>query len=167
MEHRVESVTDIEKFVDAPGRRSSSPRFARRSTSSASNISICNSCRSPAASWARAFRPTIGNRSPRRASSSWLLAVGTVLAFVNAFLLGADVWGKGTLMSGIVAIVLIIPVFIFRHFIQDKGVFPADMLADLSVGGKQLGEREAGMLPYITLAAGVITVVIGYLIFWT
>src|SRR6478672_12466249 len=33
----------------------------------------------------------------------WLLAAGVVLSFVNAFLLGAgaDVWGKGTLMSGI------------------------------------------------------------------
>jgi amino acid transporter len=85
----------------------------------------------------------------------WLLAVGT------------DVWGKGTLMSGIVAIALIIPVFIFRHFIQDKGVFPADMLADLTLDGRALGERKAGMLPYITLAAGILTVAIAYLIFWT
>jgi hypothetical protein len=53
------------------------------------------------------------------------------------------------------------------HFIQDKGVFPADMLADLTADGRVLGERKAGMLPYITLAAGVITVAIGYLIFWT
>jgi hypothetical protein len=99
----------------------------------------------------------------------WTLAVGTVLAFVNAFLLGAgaDVWGKGTLMSGIVTVALVIPVFIFRHYIQDKGVFPADMLADLSVGGGKLSEKKAGMLPYITLAAGVLTVAIAYLIFWT
>ena len=55
---------------------------------------------------------------------------------------GADVWGKGTLTSGIVAIALIIPVFIFRHFIQDKGVFPADMLADLTADGRVLGERQ-------------------------
>jgi hypothetical protein len=78
-----------------------------------------------------------------------LLAFGTILGFVNAFLLGAgaDVWGKGTLMSGIVAIAMIVPVFIFRHFIQDKGVFPANMLADLTPDGGRLGERKAGMLP--------------------
>jgi amino acid transporter len=99
----------------------------------------------------------------------WLLAFGTILGFVNAFLLGAgaDVWGKGTLMSGIVAIAMIVPVFIFRHFIQDKGVFPANMLADLTPDGGRLGERKAGMLPYITLAAGVLTVAIAYVIFWT
>jgi hypothetical protein len=71
------------------------------------------------------------------------------------------------MMSGIVAIALIIPVFIFRHFIKDKGVFPADMLADLTPDGRALGERKAGMLPYITLAAGVLTVAIAYVIFWT
>jgi len=78
-----------------------------------------------------------------------LLAFGTILGFVNAFLLGAgaDVWGKGTLMSVIVAIAMIVPVFIFRHFIQDKGIFPANMLADLTPDGGRLGERKAGMLP--------------------
>jgi hypothetical protein len=39
-------------------------------------------------------------------------------------------------------------------------VFPADMLADLTPDGRALGEREAGMLPYITLLAGVLTVAI-------
>jgi amino acid transporter len=99
----------------------------------------------------------------------WLLATGVVLAFVNAFLLGAgaDVWGKGTLISGIVAIALIIPVFIYRHYVQDKGVFPANMLADLSPDGKTLGKPKAGMLPYVTLAAGVLTAAVAYVIFWT
>ena len=99
----------------------------------------------------------------------WLLATGVALAFVNAFLLGAgaDVWGKGTLVSGIVAIALIIPVFIYRHFVQDKGVFPPNMLADLSPDGKSLGQPKAGMLPYLTLAGGVLTVLVAYMIFWT
>jgi hypothetical protein len=92
-----------------------------------------------------------------------------VLSFVNAFLLGAgaDVWGAGTLTGGIVAVALTIPVFIFRHYVQDKGVFPANMLADLSPDGKPLGSPKAGMLPYITLAAGVVVAAAGYLIFWT
>lgn len=97
-----------------------------------------------------------------------LMAIGVVLAFVNAFLLGAgaDVWGAGTLMTGIVAIALIIPVFIFRHYIQDGGVFPAAMLADLSPDGRGLGERKAGVLPYVTLAGGIATVAIAWWIFW-
>jgi amino acid transporter len=107
-------------------------------------------------------------RRPWRAPN-WLLAVGTVLGFVNAFLLGAgaDVWGAGTLTAGIIAIALIIPVFVFRHFVQDKGVFPAAMLSDLSTDGKTLAAPKAGMLPYLTLAAGIATALIGYVIFWT
>ena len=76
----------------------------------------------------------------------WLLAVGVVLSFVNAFLLGAgaDVWGAGTLTAGIIAIALIIPVFVYRHFIQDKGVFPPNMLADLSPDGKRWPRQRRG-----------------------
>lgn len=80
---------------------------------------------------------------------------------------GADVWGTGTLTAGIVAIALIVPVFVFRHYIQDKGVFPAGMLADLTPTGGKIGERKAGMLPYVTLAAGVGVAAIGYVMFWT
>ena len=46
-------------------------------------------------------------------------------------------------------------------------MFPADMLADLTPDGRALGERKVGMLPYITLAAEILTVAIAYLIFWT
>ena len=86
-----------------------------------------------------------------------------VLSFVNAFLLGAgaDVWGAGTLTAGIIAIALIIPVFVYRHFIQDKGVFPPNMLADLSPDGKALAAPKAGVLPYVTLAAGIAVAAIG------
>jgi len=93
-----------------------------------------------------------------------------VLAFVNAFLLGAgaEVWGSGTLVAGAIAIGLVIPVFIFRHFIQDKGVFPPQMLADLSVdGGASIGRPKAGMLPYVALAGGVLSATVAYVIFWT
>jgi amino acid transporter len=107
-------------------------------------------------------------RRPWKAPN-WLLAVGTVLAFVNAFLLGAgaDVWGTGTLSLGIVAIALIIPVFIYRHYIQDKGEFPPDMLADLSLDGRSLGQPKAGLLPYATLGAGILVAACGYVLFWT
>jgi hypothetical protein len=53
--------------------------------------------------------------------------LGGVLGFVNmAFVgAGADVWGRGTLRNGLVATALILPVFIFRHYSQDKGRFPS------------------------------------------
>ncbi|MEX0744833.1 MAG: APC family permease [Phycisphaeraceae bacterium] len=96
-----------------------------------------------------------------------LLGAGAVLAFVNAFLLGAgaNVWGPGTLLAGIVTVALIIPVFLFRHYVQDGGKFPPEMLADLHLEGV-LPERKAGMLPYLTLVAGVAVVLVAYLIFW-
>lgn len=98
-----------------------------------------------------------------------LLAAGVLLAFVNAFLLGAgaDVWGSGTLIAGAIAIGLVIPVFIYRHYIQDRGVFPPEMLADLSIDGKTISDPKAGLLPYVALAGGVLSATIAYIIFWT
>jgi len=61
---------------------------------------------------------------------------------------------------------LIIPVFAFRHYVQDKGRFPDRMLADLGVkDSNDLGQRKAGMLPYVTLIAGVAVVLISNYIF--
>jgi amino acid transporter len=98
-----------------------------------------------------------------------IMGMGVVLAFVNAFLLGAgaDVWGSGTLTAGVIAIAIVIPVFIYRHFIQDKGVFPPQMLSDLSVDGETISAPKAGMLPYVALAGGILTALVAYLIFWT
>lgn len=97
-----------------------------------------------------------------------LLWIGGGLAFVNAVLLGAgaNVWGEGTLRSSIIAILLILPVFAYRHYVTDKGRFPEKMLEDLAVGGNtDLSVRKAGMLPYITLAAGVAVVIIANQVF--
>jgi hypothetical protein len=41
--------------------------------------------------------------------------------------MGADVPGAGTLRSGLIFAGLILPVFVYRHYIQDKGKFPAGM----------------------------------------
>jgi hypothetical protein len=93
-----------------------------------------------------------------------LIAIGTVLAFVNLVFLGAGakVWGYGnvTLWAGLIFAALIIPVFIFRHYMQDGGRFPDQALADLGLKGQDLGERKAGMLPYLALIAGVAVVFI-------
>ena len=87
--------------------------------------------------WERPYRaPTI------------LIAIGGVLAYVNAALMGAgaDVWGAHTLWTGLIFAALIIPVFLFRHYIQDKGVFPKDMMEDMHLG-KEEGVEEPGGHP--------------------
>ncbi len=96
-----------------------------------------------------------------------LMAVGVILSFVNAMLLGAgaNVWGEGTLMSGIIAAALIIPVFAFRHYVQDKGQFPQEMLDDLHVSSRDLTIRKAGVLPYVTLAGGIVIAFIANMVF--
>src|SRR5690606_20991464 len=69
-----------------------------------------------------------------------LMAAGVALSFVNMVLLGAgaNVWGEGTLMSGIVAAALILPVFAYRHYVTDKGKFPDRMLEDLGVSSRDM-----------------------------
>ena len=92
-----------------------------------------------------------------------ILAAGTALAFVNAMFMGAGakVWNPTALWSGIVVAALIIPVFWYRHYVTDKGKFPDRMLEDLGVkDAGHLGEKKAGMLPYITLIAGVAVVLL-------
>ena len=99
--------------------------------------------------WTRPFR-----------APAWLLAAGAVLSFVNLVLLGvgADVWGAGTLLTGVTCAALIFPVFVFRHFIQDRGVFPPAMADDMHLGREARVRSRAGILPYLTLAAGVLVV---------
>lgn len=92
---------------------------------------------------------------------TWLLAINTCLAFVNALFLGAGakVWGySGALWSGVIFAALIIPVFYFRHYVQDKGRFPKEAYEDLGLAEGELGERKAGILPYLALVAGVCVV---------
>jgi amino acid transporter len=98
------------------------------------------------ASWQRPFRcPT------------WLLALGALLGFVNmAFMgAGADVWGAGTLRNGLVAAGLIVPVFLFRHYVQDNGVFPPSNGVE-PAGATTL--RRAGPWAWAALAACVLVV---------
>ncbi|MBA3625116.1 MAG: amino acid permease, partial [Methylibium sp.] len=99
--------------------------------------------------WARPFR-----------CPNWLLGVGAVLGFVNLALmgLGANVYGAGTLTIGLVFAALIIPVFLYRHYVQDKGVFPSAAGDNLLLNGGVVVTKRAGMRPYLALAAGVLVV---------
>ena len=96
--------------------------------------------------WERPFRcPT------------WLLGLATVFSFINIIFMGAgaDVWGEGTLRNGLIGASLILPVFLFRHYVQDRGIFPdADGDAENAVRERTLSKR-AGLLPYIALLACV------------
>ena len=92
---------------------------------------------------------------------SWLIGINTLLAFVNALFLGAGakVWGySNALWAGLLFASLIIPVFWFRHYLQDGGKFPRQAYLDLGLKEGELGERRAGMLPYLALLAGAAVV---------
>ena len=94
---------------------------------------------------------------------SWLIGLNTILAFVNALFLGAGakVWGYSTaLWAGLFFAALIFPVFYFRHYIQDGGKFPKGALDELGLKEGDMGEKKAGMLPYVTLAAGAAVVLL-------
>jgi amino acid transporter len=107
----------------------------------------------------RADRPT--QERPWRAPS-WVLAAGAVLSFVNlAFMgFGADSYGAGTLTSGLLFAALIVPVFIYRHYMQDKGSFPAEMASDLETLNGVRIEKRAGIWPYAVLAFGIAVVIV-------
>lgn len=92
---------------------------------------------------------------------TWLIGVNTLLAFVNALFLGAGakVWGyENALWSGLVFAALIIPVFWYRHYLTDGGKFPKEAYDDLGLTEGDLGERKAGMWPYLCLIAGAVVV---------
>lgn len=92
--------------------------------------------------------------------AKWLLVGGAIcgyldLAFIGA---GADLQGVGTMRNGLIAMLLIVPVFFYRHFWQDRGRFPARMTQDMEheSGARAAGWR--GVLPYGALAIGVFVV---------
>ncbi len=97
---------------------------------------------------------------------TWLLATGAAFGFLNMIWMGAgaNVWGDGTLRNGLLAVLLIIPVFAYRHYVQDKGHFPvAEGDAD-GAFGRQIVEPKAGYLPYLALiAAAAIVGITAYL----
>ena len=64
-----------------------------------------------------------------------------------------------------IAAALAVPIFAFRHYVQDKGRFPDHMMADLGLTGGSLGERKAGILPYLTLAGGIAVMLAAHFLF--
>lgn len=97
---------------------------------------------------------------------NWLLAVGAILGYVNLLIMGwgTDLWGKNALLVSLIITAGIIPVFAYRHYVTDKGKFPASMCESMEVeyGGKFAPKRKAGVLPYLALIGGILTVYIGH-----
>jgi amino acid transporter len=93
---------------------------------------------------------------------TWVLAVGAALSFVNlAFMgFGADVYGVGTLGTGLAFCALVVPVFLYRHYGQDQGRFPDEMTEDLGQDSGAAARERAGVWPYVVLAAGVAVVAV-------
>jgi len=93
---------------------------------------------------------------------TWVLAVGACLSFVNlAFMgFGADVYGVGTLSFGLAFCSLIIPVFVYRHYVMDKGIFPANMAEDLGHTTGESAIKRAGIWPFVVLALGIAVVAV-------
>lgn len=101
---------------------------------------------------------------PYRAPN-WLLAVGAVCGFFNLLIMGwgADFWGQRVLLTSLVIVAGIIPIFAYRHYVTDGGRFPTWMQDDLEENGRPI-RRRAGVLPYIALLAGGLTIYAGHLL---
>lgn len=87
-----------------------------------------------------------------------LILLGGFLGYVNLAImgLGADVWGEGTLKTGLFFTLLIVPLFIYRHYFQDKGVFPKQMYEDLQIEmNSETCSKYQQCLPYIAIAVAV------------
>ena len=95
---------------------------------------------------------------------NWLLAAGAVCGFLNLVCIGAgaDVWGPNTMRNGLIAAFLIVPVFLYRHYVTDKGVFPAAMRADMQWRDDHAVGAGAGWLPYACLLAAAATIWISH-----
>jgi hypothetical protein len=68
----------------------------------------------------------------------------------------------GTLSTGLVFCALIVPVFLYRHYVQDKGRFPEEMKEDLGQNSGASAVKRAGIWPFVVLAAGVAVVAISH-----
>ena len=91
---------------------------------------------------------------------TWLLTLGAGFGFLNMVWMGAgaDVWGAGTLRNGLLAALLIVPVFAFRHYVQDKGKFPVCEGSADDPFEREVVVPRAGMLPYLALIACALVV---------
>ena len=106
--------------------------------------------------WTRPFR-----------APSWLLGVAAVLGFANMFVIGmgAPTYGRGVLLSGFTATLCIVPIFLYRHYVTDRGKFPIEPEEEEHpFGDARAVLSRAGYLPYLALVGAAAAVVIGNLL---
>ncbi len=98
---------------------------------------------------------------------SWLLGLGAVCGFLDMFLIGvgSNSYGAGVLSGGFIVVFASVPIFLYRHYVTDKGRFPADFSADIQPGGPVTAVAyKAGYLPYLAVAGAVAAVSLGSLV---
>ncbi|KUY61151.1 hypothetical protein WS45_05585 [Burkholderia sp. RF2-non_BP3] len=78
---------------------------------------------------------------------------------------GANLQGEGTLRNGLIAMLLIVPVFLYRHYWQDRGRFPAQMQRDMEL---EVPKRAMwlNLMPYAALATAALTIAGAYHFAW-
>ncbi|KVE32443.1 APC family permease [Burkholderia sp. TSV86] len=108
-----------------------------------------------------------GDRARPFRCPTWLLVLGAVCGYANLVYVGvgADLQGTGTLRNGLIAMLLIVPVFVYRHYWQDRGRFPEQMARDISLTISQRS-RWLDIAPYAALAGAVLTIGISYYVAW-
>jgi amino acid transporter len=93
-----------------------------------------------------------------------LLLLGVTFGFINMVFLGAgaDVWGPGTLRNGLVAALAVVPLFVYRHYVQDRGRFPEGSIEqqDLQLHGSSY--KRAGLWPYVALGVCALLIFVSH-----
>ncbi|MGK8891443.1 APC family permease [Burkholderia gladioli] len=98
---------------------------------------------------------------------TWLLVAGSICGYLNLVYVGAgaNLQGDGTLRNGLIAMLLIVPVFLYRHYWQDRGRFPKQMQKDMELAVPQRHSIYE-MLPYAALIAAALTIAVSYYLAW-
>ncbi|CAM2172646.1 Amino acid permease YhdG [Paraburkholderia sacchari] len=94
---------------------------------------------------------------------TWLLGLGALCGYANLVFVGAgaNLQGENTLRDGLIAMLLIVPVFAYRHYWQDRGHFPAGSALDMEV---EIPARSKwrDMLPYAALIGAALTIAVSH-----
>jgi amino acid transporter len=95
-----------------------------------------------------------------------IIGLNTLLSYLNISFVAfaAHVVGKGPILSGFFWSMLIVPVYLYRHYVTDKGVFPSHMYDDLKLAPDVQLKTNAGYLPNLALVAAVVVFFVSYFI---
>ncbi len=93
----------------------------------------------------------------------WLLAAGALCGYANLVFVGAgaNLQGENTLRDGLFAVLLIAPVFAYRHYWQDRGRFPAGSAHDMELEATTRS-RWKSLAPYGALVLAALTVAVSH-----